>query len=34
MRFDEVVRKTRMKREYETDRPVPDYIISRLIENA
>ena len=34
MEFDEVVRKRKMIRQYETDRPVPDYIISKLIENA
>ena len=34
MEFDEFVRKRKMIREYEIDRPVPDYIISKLIENA
>ena len=29
-----MVRKRKTIREYETDRPVPDYIISNLIENA
>lgn len=34
MEFDEVVRKRKMIREYEIDRPGPDYVISKLIENA
>ena len=34
MEFDEIDRKRKMIRQYETDRPVPDYIISNLIENA
>ena len=34
MEFDEFVRKRKMIREYEPDRQVPDYIISKLIENA
>ena len=34
MEFDEVVRKRKMIREYEPDRPVPDYIMSKLIKNA
>ena len=34
MEFDEIDRKRKMIRQYETDRPVPDYIISKLIENA
>jgi nitroreductase len=34
MEFDEVVRKRKMIREYEIDRPVPDYIIAKLIDNA
>ena len=34
MEFDEVVRKRKMIREYEPDRPVLDYIMSKIIENA
>jgi hypothetical protein len=34
MRFDELVIKRKMIIEFEIDRPVPDYIISKLIENA
>jgi len=34
MEFDEVFRKRKMIREYETDRQVLDYISSKLIENA
>ena len=32
--FEEVVRKRKMIREYEFDRPIPDYIIVMIIENA
>jgi nitroreductase len=34
MEFNEVVRKRKMIRQYELERPVPDYIVSKLIENA
>jgi nitroreductase len=34
MEFDEVVRKRKMIREYERNKPIPDYIITKLIENA
>jgi nitroreductase len=34
MEFDEVVRKRKMIRQYELHRPIPDYIITKLIENA
>jgi hypothetical protein len=30
--FEEVVRKRKMIREYEFDRPIPDYIIAKLKE--
>jgi len=33
MEFDEVVRKRKMIRQYELDRPIPDYIVAKLIEN-
>ena len=34
MEFDEVVRKRKMIRQYELDRPIPNYVITKLIENA
>lgn len=34
MEFNEVVRKRKMIRQYELERSVPDYIVSKLIENA
>jgi nitroreductase len=34
MEFNEVVRKRKMIRQYELERPVPDYIVSKIIENA
>ena len=34
MDFEEVVRKRKMIRKYETRRPVPDKLIEKLIENA
>jgi nitroreductase len=34
MEFDEVVRRRKMIRRYELDRPIPDYITAKLIENA
>jgi nitroreductase len=34
MEFNEVVRKRKMIRQYELHRPIPDYIVSKLIENA
>lgn len=34
MEFDEVVRKRKMIREYERNKTIPDYIITKLIENA
>ena len=34
MKFDEVVRKRKMIRQYEFERPVPDYIVGKLIENV
>lgn len=34
MEFDEVVRKRKMVRQYELHRPIPDYIVTKLIENA
>jgi nitroreductase len=34
MEFDVVVRKRKMIRQYELHRPVPDYIVNKLIENA
>jgi nitroreductase len=34
MEFDIVVRKRKMIRQYELHRPIPDYIVSKLIENA
>jgi nitroreductase len=34
MELDEVVRKRKMIRQYRPDRPIPDYITAKLIENA
>ena len=34
MEFDEVVKSRKMIREYEHNKPIPDYIIAKLIENA
>jgi nitroreductase len=34
MEFDEVVRKRKMIRQYQLGRPIPDYIVSKLIQNA
>jgi nitroreductase len=34
MEFNDVVRRRKMIRQYELDKPVPDYIIRKLIENA
>jgi nitroreductase len=34
MEFEEVVRKRKMIREYQLGKPIPDYIIAKLIENA
>ena len=34
MDFDEVVRKRKMIREYDSDRQIPNEIISKLIKNA
>lgn len=34
MEFDEVIRKRKMVRQYQTDHPVPDNIVDKLLENA
>jgi nitroreductase len=34
MEFNEVVKKRKMIRQYEAEIPVPDYVVSKLIENA
>lgn len=34
MEFDRVVRKRKMVRQYKADKPIPDSIITTLIENA